>query len=163
MNIFIIVILLILACFAAVLLFGAPYLPTLKQQQAEALKMLDLKRGETLLELGCGDGRMLVTAAKQGINSVGYELNPIIYLVAKVVTFKYRKQAKVEFGNFWHKNWPSADGIYVFLHTRFMQRLDKKIIQQYSGKKIKLVSYAFPIKSKKAMSEEGALFLYKYN
>ena len=163
MNIFIIVILLILVCFAFVLLFGAPYLPTLKQQQTEALKMLGLKPGETLLELGCGDGRMLVTAAKQGINGVGYELNPIIYLVAKFVTFKYRKQAKVEFGSFWHKNWPPVDGIYVFLHTRFMEKLDKKIIQQYPGKKIKLVSYAFPIKAKKATAEKSALFLYKYN
>lgn len=163
MNILAIVIVLVLACFAFVILFGAPYLPTLKQQQTDALEMLDLKPGETLLELGCGDGRMLVAAAKQGINSVGYELNPIIYLVAKVVTFKYRQQAKVEFGNFWNKKWPAADGIYVFLHTRFMDNLDKKIIQQYYGKKIKLVSYAFPITTKKAATEKGALFLYNYN
>ncbi|MBP7821193.1 class I SAM-dependent methyltransferase [Candidatus Saccharibacteria bacterium] len=163
MNIFIIVILFILACFAVVLLFGAPYLPTLKQQQAEALKMLDLKRGETLLELGCGDGRMLVTAAKQGINGVGYELNPIIFLIAKVVTFKYRRLVRVEYGNFWHKKWPPTDGIYVFLHTRFMNKLDNKVIQQYNGKKIKLVSYAFPIVTKRAITEKNALFLYEYN
>ena len=163
MNIFIIVILLILVCFAFVLLFGAPYLPTLKQQQAEALKMLDLKRGETLLELGCGDGRMLVTAAKQGINGVGYELNPIIFLIAKVVTFKYRRLVRVEYGNFWHKKWPPTDGIYVFLHTRFMNKLDNKVIQQYNGKKIKLVSYAFPIVTKRAITEKNALFLYEYN
>jgi len=162
-NIFIIVILFILACFAVVLLFGAPYLPTLKQQQAEALKMLDLKRGETLLELGCGDGRMLVTAAKQGINGVGYELNPIIFLIAKVVTFKYRRLVRVEYGNFWHKKWPPTDGIYVFLHTRFMNKLDNKVIQQYNGKKIKLVSYAFPIVTKRAITEKNALFLYEYN
>jgi hypothetical protein len=162
-NIFIIVILFILACFAVVLLFGAPYLPTLKHQQAEALKMLDLKRGETLLELGCGDGRMLVTAAKQGINGVGYELNPIIYLIAKIVTFKHRRLVRVEYGNFWHKKWPPADGIYVFLHTRFMNKLDNKVIQQYNGKKIKLVSYAFPIVTKRAVAEKNALFLYEYN
>ena len=162
MTIALLLVLIVLACFSVVLLFGAPYLPTLRDQQKQALELLKLKPGQTLIELGCGDGRMLVSGAKQGINGVGYELNPIVYIIALIVTFKYRNMVTVKYGNFWHKNWQDADGIYVFLHTRFMVRLDKKITQQFAGQNIKVVSYAFPIPMKKVTKEQGALFLYKY-
>lgn len=148
--------------FAIVLLFGAPYVPTLKQQQQDALLLLRLKPGQTLLELGSGDGRMLRAAAEQGIYAVGYELNPILVLVSYIVCFKYRTNIRIHWGSFWNGNWPEVDGIYVFLHTRFMERLDKKIIQECSGKKVKVVSYAFKIPNRPIARTKDALFLYEY-
>lgn len=148
--------------FAFVLLFGAPYLPTLKKQQADALDLLDLKPGQTLLELGCGDGRMLLAAARRGIHGVGYELNPFLALTSRIVTWKYRDIVKIQFGNFWAYDWPETDGIYVFLHTRFMTKLDTKIIQQYGSRKVKVVSYAFKIPGKKPVKTKDALYLYEY-
>ena len=68
----------ILLCFSGVLLVGAPYLPTLTPQVAAALELAALRPGETLLELGCGDGKVLIAAAQQGYRAVGYELNPIL-------------------------------------------------------------------------------------
>lgn len=155
-------ILLVLISFAFVLFFGAPYVPTLKKQQANALDLLALKPGQTLLELGCGDGRMLLAAAKRGICGVGYELNPLLALISYIVTWKYRKIVKIHFANFWAGDWPPADGIYVFLHTRFMKKLDKKVIQQYRGHKVKLVSYAFAIPNRQPAKTKDALFLYEY-
>lgn len=149
-------------CFAVVILFGAPYLPTLKQQQRDALKLLQLKPGQTLLELGSGDGRMLRAAAEHGIHAIGYELNPILVLVSYIVCYKYRTLISIHWGSFWNVKWPPTDGIYVFLHTRFMARLDKKIIQEYSGKKVKVVSYAFHIPDKKPTKTKQALYLYTY-
>lgn len=88
----------VLLAFGFVLLFGAPYVPTLAVQQQKALRLLNLKKGETLLELGCGDGRVLLAAAKQGVYGIGYELNPILFVVAKIVTWRYRKHVKVVLG-----------------------------------------------------------------
>ena len=42
--------------FGFVVFVGPPYLPTLDKQVRTALDLLDLKKGQTLLELGCGDG-----------------------------------------------------------------------------------------------------------
>jgi SAM-dependent methyltransferase len=159
--------LILLACFSFVLLFGAPYLPTLKAQQKQALELLDLKDGELLLELGCGDGRMLISAAKTGLNCVGYELNPVLFLIAKFLTFRYRKTIQVEFGDFWRKNWPDTNGVFVFLHPRFMSKLDRKLkieIQKSSqSNTVKLVSYAFTIPDRPVILEKNALYLYSYN
>lgn len=121
---------LVIVAFGFVLMFGAPYVPTLKSQQVAALKLLNLNKGQTLLELGCGDGRVLRAAAKQGIKGIGYELNPIMYVVAVLVTWRYRKLVSVRFGNFWQSSWPPADGVYVFLLDKFMEKLHKKITQE---------------------------------
>jgi SAM-dependent methyltransferase len=153
----------IVLAFGFVLLFGAPYVPTLKTQQQKALKLLDLQKGQILLELGCGDGRVLLAAAKQGLNGVGYELNPIMFAVAKVVTWRYRKQITVYFGNFWQVDWPPADGIYVFLLDKYMQKLHNKITQTYSGKKVKVVSLAFKIPQQKPAKTDTSLYLYEFN
>lgn len=134
----------------------------MNKQRQEALDLLNLKSGETLIELGSGDGRMLVAAAKKGIYAFGYELNPILFVYSKLVCMQYRKLITVKYGNFWNKTWPTADGIYVFLHTRFMKKLDTKITQQQCGKKVKVVSYAFKIPNKKVVKNVNALFLYEY-
>ena len=54
-------------CFAVVLLRGAPYLPTLRTQVEAAIELADIKEGDTLLELGCGDGKVVLCAAQKGI------------------------------------------------------------------------------------------------
>ncbi len=160
--IILLLIVVIILCFGIVLLFGAPYLPTLKKQQFDALDLLDLQPGQTLIELGSGDGRMLRAAAERGIKAVGYELNPILVIISYIVCFKYRRTISIHWGNFWHKTWPVTDGIYVFLLQKYMLQLDTKITQQYAGKNVKVVSYAFQIPGKKVTKQKEALFLYSY-
>jgi SAM-dependent methyltransferase len=152
---------LVLACFAGVLLVGAPYLPTLSPQVKAALTLADLKPGQTLLELGCGDGKVLLAAAKQGNKAIGYELNPIVAAIAWLRTRRYRQLVQVKCANFWNVDWPPADAIFVFLLPRFMQRLDVKVAS-YNTTKIKLVSFAFKIPGKKIDQEIDNVYLYKY-
>jgi SAM-dependent methyltransferase len=154
----------IILCFAFVLLRGAPYVPTLGKQVETALDLVDLKRGETLLELGCGDGKVLVAAAKRGWNVVGYELNPLLALIAWIRIRPYKDLARVECKDFWVVDWPPAEGIFVFLLDSFMQKLDTKIVQSFSHKhkSVKLVSFAFQVPGKAPVREKDGLFLYEY-
>ena len=152
---------LLLLSFGGVLLHGAPYLPTLTPQVETALELVNLKPGQTLLELGCGDGKVLIAAAQTGLQVVGYELNPLLALVAWLRTRRFKKQVRVVWGNFWRQDWPEADGIFVFLHPRFMQRLDKKIVQ-YNSSQVKLVSFAFPIPDRPVTEQKHGVYLYSY-
>ena len=149
MNTVGLLLILLVLLFGAVIIFGAPYLPTMGAQSAAALDLLALKPGQTLLELGCGDGRVLKAAAKRGIRSIGYELNPLLVLVARLHTWRYRQLVSVRWGNYWLADWPRANGIFVFLLDRYMKKLNKSITQKYKGKKVKLVSVAFQIPDKK--------------
>lgn len=159
MTLFIVFLVLVL-CFSFVLTRGAPYLPTQKKQAEAGLDLLNLQPGQTLYELGCGDGRVLRRAAERGLNCVGYELNPLLYLVAVVVTWKYRKQVKIIFGDFWRADLSQADGVFIFLLDKFMPKFDKKM--QAAGNPLKVVSYAFEIPNKKPTAAREGLFLYTY-
>lgn len=151
----------VFVAFSFVILFGAPFLPTLNKQVDPALKLLNLKPGQTLLELGSGDGRVLQAAAKQGIHAVGYELNPFLVVISMLRCFRQRRYVTVVWGNYWKKTWPPADGIFTFLLKPYMPKLDD-VIEKYPHKPVKLVSFAFQIDGKKAAKQDQGLFLYQY-
>jgi len=155
-------------CFSFVVFIGPPYLPTLTPQVKIALDMLDLKPGQRLLELGCGDGKVLVAAARRGWQVTGIELNPILVLVCRLRTWRYRKQVRVVWGNYWDTaKWGRADAIFGFVLPRYMAKLDRLIISWRNGRgevapRLRLASFAFAIPEKKTVAEKGGVFLYEY-
>jgi len=148
--------------FAGVVAFGAPYLPTLTTRVSDAIELLDLKPGQTMLELGCGDGRLLRASAKKGIYSIGYELNPVLVIYAKLASLKYRKLVSIRWANYWTIDWPAADGMYVFLLNPYMSKLHKKVVQYSKQRKLRLVSFAFKIQEAEIKDEKDSMFLYIY-
>lgn len=161
MSVILIIGTVIVWCFGFVLISGAPYLPTLKKQIDAALDLANLKPGDTIIELGCGDGRVLLAAAKQGLIAVGYELNPILFMIAWLRSLPYRKKVKVIWGNFWKKKWPKAQAIYVFLLPRLMDKLDDKIVsEQVVG--LKVISFAFKFNGHNPIAQKDGVFLYSF-
>lgn len=148
--------------FSFVVLFGAPYVPTLRRQQRAALELLNLKPGQVFYDLGCGDGRLLIAAAQAGYRAVGYEINPLLAGLAYLRTRRYGGRVKVVWGNFWRADIANADAVFVFLIERHMRRLDKYLKRQFPDKSVKVVSYAFKIPKRKILAERGAVFLYQY-
>lgn len=147
--------------FGGVVFFGAPYLPTLNNQQQAAFDLLKLKKGQTMLELGVGDGKVAIYAAKQGLQVIGYELNPLLFLFSKIRTFKYRRQVHIIWGNFWSANWPKVDAAYIFLLPKYMPKLHAKC-RRYQHKPLKLVSIAFEIEELNPVKAQKSVFLYEY-
>jgi SAM-dependent methyltransferase len=160
-GVILLVILVLIGLFAFVLMFGAPYLPTLAPQIESALKLANLKDDQIMLELGCGDGRVLIAAAKTGATVIGYELNPLLALIAWLRTRRYGKKVKVVWGNFWLHEWPVTDVVFVFLLDKYMKKLDK-ICVQYPHKPLKLVSFAFRVPDRHVDKSEKGVFLYIY-
>lgn len=55
----------------------APYVPTPMEVVEEMLKMVDVKSTDVVYDLGCGDGRIVVMAAKKyGARGVGVDFDP---------------------------------------------------------------------------------------
>lgn len=161
MSALVLVWLVVTLCFGLVVFCGAPYLPTLQRQQQTALKLLDLPKGSVLYELGCGDGRMLITAARAGYKVVGIELNPLLFVYAWLATWRYRRQIRVRFGSFWRYSLADADAVYVFLLDKYMARLDQKIRNDIK-RPIKLISFTFQIPGKHPQAKLHGLYLYQY-
>lgn len=147
--------------FSVVVFVGPPYLPTMRKQVTTALDLLELEAGETLLELGSGDGRVMLAAAKRGYKVIGIELNPLLILISYIVTWKYRRHVRIIWGNYWGAPWPRADAIFTFMLPRYMPRLDQRI-EFWRTKPIKLASFAFTIPGREPVAERDGVYLYRY-
>ena len=54
-----------------------PYWPTPMKVVDKMLEFADVKKGDVVYDLGCGDGRILVTAAKRfGVKGFGFDIDP---------------------------------------------------------------------------------------
>lgn len=162
MNLLVLAISLLVLVFGFVVLFGPPYLPTRRRQAEAALDLLALKPGQTMLDLGSGDGRVLLAAAKRGWKGVGIELNPLLVLVSKLATWRYRRQVRIIWGNYFRATWPPADGIFTFMLGRQMATLGKRV-QAWPHKPVRLASFAFEIPGKKPSATKDGVFLYEYH
>ena len=152
----------VILAFGMVVFVGPPYLPTMRKQTETALDMLDLKPGETLLELGSGDGRIMLAAAKRGLKVVGIELNPFLVFISWIVTFKYRSQIRLIWGSYWGAPWPRADAIFTFMLPRYMSRLDGRIQKWRPEVTTRLASFAFAIPDKEPVEKRDGVYLYEY-
>jgi SAM-dependent methyltransferase len=106
---------------------GALYVSSARNRISAALDALDIPPGGLLVDLGCGDGRVLRSAVlRTGIHAEGYELNPLAYGKARLLSLGlaritlYRK-------NFWKADLSGADGVFCYLFPDVMPPLARKL------------------------------------
>ena len=153
---------LLIIAYGLVIFFGAPFLPTLRAERERAFDLLNLKKGQLFVDLGSGDGIMLVMAAQRGLRAVGYEINPFLWFYSWLRTRRYGRKVKVKMVSFWRADLSDADGIFVFLITHHMKHLDLLLSARQSKKKLKVVSNSFKIPGRKIRQTSGPMFLYEY-
>ena len=134
----------------------------MKKQRQDALDLLGLKPGQVYVDLGSGDGGLLVQAAQRDLRVIGYEINPFLWFYSWLRTRGYGRQVRVKFQSFWRADLSAADGVFVFLITHRMPRLDNLLKSSNAKRPLKVVSHAFKIPGQKALKKSGALFLYIY-
>ncbi len=65
------------------MIFGAPYAATREKHMNIMIDLLGLTKEDKFVDLGSGDGRFVIAAAKKGVKSCGYEMNPILVMVSR--------------------------------------------------------------------------------
>ncbi len=118
----------VVVLFGFVVAFGAPYVPSHTREVRRAFrKLYPLSDGDVLVDLGAGDGRVLREARKCGARAVGYELNPILAGVARLLNFGDRSLT-VTMADFWRVTLPHDTTIvYIFGVSRDTERLTRKL------------------------------------
>ena len=139
---------------------GAPYVPSHQRDIKKLFDELNLRKGSTVVDLGCGDGKVLVEASRHGLKAIGYELNPFLYLIAKFRLRKYPK-AKVVFANYWAADVSRADLVFIFSAAPFMDRLYKKLKNEIKPGGM-VASYAFSFEGIKIYKKIEPVNIYKF-
>lgn len=119
----------LLGCLIALSWFAgsdAPYIPTNSKLIRQILKLAGAKRGKKFYELGSGDGRVVIEAAKIGADSFGVEESLLRVLLSKQKA-KNLKRAKFFHGNVFSKNYQNADIVYIYLLAKGVNKLEEKL------------------------------------
>lgn len=123
---------------------GALYVSTSRQRIAAALAAVPMAPGDLLVDLGCGDGRVLRMARRQyGIRSVGYELNPLAWAKARLLC-AFRPGIEIRMRNFWSADLTGAQVVFCYLFPDVMARMAKKLAVEL-GAGATVVSCNFPL------------------
>lgn len=138
-----------------------PWVPTFRKTGRRMFELVGLKPGERVVDFGCGDGSLLITAAKEfGATGIGYEIHPALVWYARFRARLAGVSAQVEFrrGDFFKMNWPDADVIALYLFSEVQAKMEPLILKRYSpATRVVARTFAFPtlplVNSEKAHGE----------
>ena len=126
--------LILLAAFVVLLLLpalnGQPWVPANENRIHRALEMAELRPGEVLYDLGSGDGRVLIAAARDfGARAVGVELSPLLCALAwiKVHSAGVGQLIRLQCGSYYNTKPGDADVVYIYLTSGNANRLREKL------------------------------------
>ena len=108
----------------------APFVQTPLDVAKKMLEMAQVKPGEVLYDLGCGDGRLIILAAKDiGANATGIELREDLVERARteIKRLNLEERVKVIQGNFFDVNISDANVITLYLTSSANERLRPKL------------------------------------
>lgn len=111
-------------------LFGGVWSPTSMKRVRRMLTAARLQPGETLVDLGAGDGRIIMTAAREfGARAIGVEIDPLRYALCRLRILAGGLSGKVEmvWANFFDLDLSGADVVTFFLSQAAADRLAEKL------------------------------------
>jgi SAM-dependent methyltransferase len=104
-----------------------PFVPTPKKNVKLIINQLNLKPGQVFYDLGCGDGRFLIEAAKRGAKAIGFDVDLWAYIRCRINILINKCSARVYYKNFYHQDLSKADAVFCFLITKVMPRVEAKL------------------------------------
>lgn len=110
-----------------------PYLPSPASVIEAALSMVEIKPHEVFADLGCGDGAVLIEAAKKfGVFCVGLEVNPALAMLAhrKAENRGVKHLVDIVCSDLFTVDFSRFNVIYVYPFPPIVPKLSEKIIAE---------------------------------
>lgn len=131
----------------ALKLFIAPFVPTPLPVVRHMLVLAELKPGEVFFDLGAGDGRTVIMAAKEfGARAVGVELREDLAKKALSMVYEEGLQDRVTIvnGDMFDVDLSSADVVFLYLTTSANEKIKPKLEAELR-KGVRVVSHDYEI------------------
>jgi len=148
------VILVLIALTLYPLIVGTSPLPTPRPVSRRMLELANIKKGDKVYDLGCGDGRLVLAAAKQGAEATGYEISPAIFAWAWLRKTLQKSSAKIKFRDFLLTNLEDADTIFLFMYPTTNKLLLPRKFNRELKPGAKVISYSFEVPGLKLIHKE---------
>ncbi|KAF7995962.1 hypothetical protein HCN44_007929 [Aphidius gifuensis] len=108
-----------------------PFVPATNEQISNITHALRGRSG-SLIDLGSGDGRLVISAARKGFNATGVELNLWLVCYSKLTTYIHGLSSNAKFirKDLWKENLNVYDNVIIFGVEQMMEELERKFISE---------------------------------
>lgn len=140
----------LIGCFIGLSWFAgtdAPYVPTKMDKIREVLKLAGIKKGKKFYELGSGDGRVVLAAAKLQAKAYGIEQSWLRVLYSRLKSASHSSSGNVKFfhENIFSRTYSDADIAYIYLLPVGVKKLEGKLQKELKKGAIAITqTYHFP-------------------
>lgn len=126
------------------------------------INLANIKSGQKIVDLGSGDGRLVIALAKAGAIAYGFEINPFLVYTSKRKIKKagLDKKAFIKQSNFWNEDLSGFDAITIFGIKFIMEDLEKKLKKELKPGAIVISKY-FTFPNWKPIKNLEMINLYK--
>ncbi len=127
-------------------LIGAPWVPTSIATVRKMLALAKVNQNDTLVDLGSGDGRIIIMAAEEfGASAFGVEADPLRVLWSRKVIRRrgLKDKVKVIWGNFFTQSLVEASVVAIYQGHDINNQLKTKLASELTPG-TRVVSYSFP-------------------
>jgi len=147
--------------FATTILHGPVFVPSADDKLASMLKLAKPKKGEKIVDLGSGDGKVVFALAKLGYKVDGIEINPILVNRSRKTAKELGLENLVTFKriSFWNVDFSEYDLLLLYGTTYIMKKLEKKL-QSELKPGARIVSNYFQFPTWKAQTQKNDVRLY---
>lgn len=145
--------------------WGAPFVPSTMRVAKRMLELADVQPGQKVVDLGAGDGRIVILAAKNfGAKAVGVEIDPTRWLIANLRIWQrgLQKNARICLGDMRDFNVSGADVVTLYLLQGTNQKL-KERFQRELKPGAKVVSHCFSMSgwTPVILDDRNGIFVYE--
>lgn len=145
--------------------YGLPLVPTKRERIRKALKLANLQPNEILYDLGAGDGRVLLIAAREfGAQAVGIEVGPIqcAMIWLRSVASGFGDKIQVKWANFYRADLRDANVVFVYATSTEIIKLAPHLEKHLKkGTRVVSISADFPEWEPSAFDERELIFIYE--
>lgn len=146
-------------------LYGLPLVSTKPGRIRKALRLANLRRNEVLYDLGAGEGRVLLIAAREfGAKAVGIEVGPVqcALIWLRVIAGGFGDQIQVKWADFYKADLHAADVVFVYATSNEIGKLSSHLEKQMKpGARLVSISADFPEWEPLVFDNHDLIFVYQ--
>ena len=149
--------------------FLVPLFKTPRDVLEEIVTIMDLTKNDVLVDLGSGDGRLILQAYEQSrCKCFGYDISPMMMIHAntnKNLTFPFTKDIVFQPEDIFKVSLKDATKIYCYLEPKSLDILKTKL-KEFVEKEGEIFSYKYPIEGLEngkeiILSNDVPLYIYR--
>jgi 16S rRNA A1518/A1519 N6-dimethyltransferase RsmA/KsgA/DIM1 with predicted DNA glycosylase/AP lyase activity len=141
---------------------GAPFVRTSDKRTKSIIRATKNIKPKRIIDLGCGDAKLVIALAEAGYNVDGIEIQPLLVMRARRNVKKHRLEDKVNiyWGSFWKLDVSKYNMAVLFGAQHIMPRLGRKLQSELPPKSY-IVSNTYTFPNIEVVRQDGEIRIYR--